>query len=101
MCVQASGSLILVPSLGLFLFFCLVQLRCDSFCFILLLSLEASSFRDIKGVESEGREGGEELGGIEGGKTVIRIYDVTKESVFNKRKNNILYIHSMLCYKEI
>jgi hypothetical protein len=52
-------------------------------------------------VESEGREGGEELGGIEGGKTVIRIYDVTKESVFNKRKNNILYIHSMLCYKEI
>lgn len=42
--------------------------------------------RDRKGVDSEGREGWEELGGVERGKTIIRIYYVIKESIFNKRK---------------
>ena len=42
--------------------------------------LEACSFlmRDRKGVDLEGKGGGEELGGINGGKTVIRIYYMRK-----------------------
>ena len=50
--------------------------------------LEACSFlmRDRKGVDLDGRRGGEELGGVEGGETIIRIYYVRKKSIFNKRK---------------
>ena len=42
--------------------------------------LGACSFlmRDRKGVDLEGKGGGEELGGINGGKTVIRIYYMRK-----------------------
>lgn len=38
-------------------------------------------------VYPEERGGGEELGEIEGGEAVIRVYYVNKESIFSKRKN--------------
>jgi hypothetical protein len=31
---------------------------------------------------------GEKLGGAEGGETIIRIYCMIKESIFNKRREN-------------
>lgn len=46
--------------------------------------------RARKGVDPEGRGGGEELGGEEGGKTIIRIYCMRKDSIFNKRKKKSL-----------
>lgn len=48
--------------------------------------LEACSFltRDRKGVDWDGRGGGEGLGGVEGGETIIRIYYVRNESIFNE-----------------
>jgi hypothetical protein len=39
--------------------------------------------RDRKGVDPEGRGGGEELGGVEGGKTIIWIYCMRKNLFFN------------------
>jgi hypothetical protein len=33
------------------------------------------------------RGSGEELRGVEGGKTIIKIYYMRKKSIFNKRKN--------------
>ena len=44
---------------------------------------EVCSFkmRDRKRVGLNGRGGGEELGGVEGGETVIMIYQVRKESI--------------------
>lgn len=39
-----------------------------------------------KGMDVEGRRGGEEIG-VGGVKTVIRIYNVRKKSIINKRKN--------------
>lgn len=41
--------------------------------------------RDRKGADLEGMDGGEVLGGVEGGKTTIGIYRTRKESLFNKR----------------
>jgi hypothetical protein len=41
--------------------------------------------RDRKGVHLYGRGGGEKLGGIEGGETVISTYCM-KKSIFKKRK---------------
>jgi hypothetical protein len=38
-----------------------------------------------KGVELDERVGGEELGGAEGEKTVIRIYCRRKESIYNRK----------------
>jgi hypothetical protein len=38
--------------------------------------------RDKKGVDLDGRRGGEELGGVEGGETIIRIYYVEKNPYF-------------------
>lgn len=46
------------------------------------------SNRDRKGVDSNGRGCGEELGGVKGGETVIRTYCMKKKSTFNKRKKN-------------
>jgi hypothetical protein len=37
-------------------------------------------------VDSAGRVGGEELGGVDGEKTIIMIYYMRKESIFNKRE---------------
>lgn len=76
--------------MGLILVFspvvCLVQLRCDSFCFILQF-IEACSLqiRGRKGMVPDGRRAKEELGGVEGGETVIRTYCMRKEALFNKR----------------
>lgn len=78
---------------GSFPFVCFVQFQCVSFCFIFIVfyyyPLEAFCFLiDRKGVDPDGRGGGEELGGGERGKTVIRIYYVRqkKKSIFSKRK---------------
>jgi hypothetical protein len=38
--------------------------------------------RDVKVVGLLGREGGEELGGVEGGKNIIRMYYVRGKSIF-------------------
>jgi hypothetical protein len=41
--------------------------------------------RDRKGVHTEWRRGGKKLGAVsEGGETIIRIYCMRKESIFNK-----------------
>lgn len=50
-------------------------------CFL----LEACYFlmRNKKGVDLERRGGGEELGGVETVETILRIYCVRKESIFN------------------
>lgn len=42
--------------------------------------------RDCNRVDLDGREGRGELGEVEKGDTVISIYYVRKESIFNKRK---------------
>lgn len=42
--------------------------------------------RDRKGVDTDGRGCVEELGGVEGGETIFRLYCVRKKSMFNKRK---------------
>jgi hypothetical protein len=49
--------------------------------------------RGRKGVDMKGRggckgrwDGREDLRGVEGGETIIRIYCVRKESIFSKRK---------------
>lgn len=45
--------------------------------------------RDGKGVALDGKGGGEGLGGLKGGKPVIRTYDVKGEEVsFNKKGEN-------------
>ena len=41
--------------------------------------------RDLKGADPGRRGTGEELGGVEGGKTVFRLYCMRKESMLNKR----------------
>lgn len=41
--------------------------------------------RGKKGMDLEGKRGGEELGGVEEGETVIRVYCMVKQSIFNKR----------------
>lgn len=41
--------------------------------------------RDRKGVDLGGREGREELGVVQGGETVLRLYYM-KESIFNKKE---------------
>lgn len=50
--------------------------------------LEACTFliRDKIAVYPEGREGGEEPGGVE---IIIRMYYMKNQSIFNKRKKNI------------
>lgn len=44
--------------------------------------------RDRKGVDPDGRESEEELGGVEEEGNVTRIYHVRKEPIFNKREKN-------------
>ena len=47
--------------------------------------------RKINGVDPDGKGGGEELGGVEGEETIIRICFVRKKSIFNKMKKNQAY----------
>ena len=48
--------------------------------------LEACSFlmTDRKGVDPEKRRGGEELGGVQGRESIIRVYCIKKDSILNK-----------------
>ena len=60
-------------------------------CFIVLgcCLLEACSFlKGNRGGRSGGRERWGQLGGVEGGKTVSRVYYMRKKAIFNKRENN-------------
>jgi hypothetical protein len=47
-----------------------------------------------KGVDPDGRGGGEELGRVEGRETIINIYYVRK-IISNKKKNNMLEYRSI------
>lgn len=61
------------------------------FYIIILLFLEKPIcflLRDRKGVASDEGESGEDLGGVEGGVTVIRIDYMKNKSIFNKRGKN-------------
>lgn len=74
-----------------FLFVCPVQLQCDRFCFVsflfcyILLSSLRSFFlmRDRNYVNLDMKGDSKELGGIEGVKTVMKIYYVKKKSLFS------------------
>lgn len=96
--VRTSGSLIIVPFLGgsflfagapsstsvCFLFYFIIFYFVRFCCYL----LDACSFliKDINGVDPDGRGGREEVGGVEEGKTVIRIYYMRISLFFNKRK---------------
>jgi hypothetical protein len=43
-------------------------------------------YNERQGVDPDWRRGGEELGGVEGGKTINRLYDMKKKkkAIFNK-----------------
>lgn len=45
--------------------------------------------RDRKEVGPEVSGSGEDLGGVKIGKSIIRIYCLRKQSIFNKRKNKL------------
>lgn len=95
--VRTTGSLFRVPFLGLFflLSVCFVQFRCVRFCFILLYSIiilqKPVCFLMIQSGIWLG-ESEEEMWGVEGGDSIIGIYDVRilfsiKILFFNKKKN--------------
>lgn len=96
--VWISGSLTLESALGFPLLVCFVQLWCaglfhiTNFKFDMLYCyfLEACSFltRARKGVNPDGKGSRENLGGMEGGETVIRVYYIIKESSFNQERGN-------------
>ena len=50
-----------------------------------LYTLEARSFpmRDRNGMDSDGGEGKKDLGGAEGGQTVIRTHCIRQDSIYN------------------
>jgi hypothetical protein len=53
--------------------------------------------KNIKGVDPDGRKGGEELVGVEEGKTVFQLYCVRKKPRFNtKEKLLIMVVMSFL-----
>lgn len=60
-------------------------------CGCYLLKVRCFLVRDRKGVDPEGRGSGEELGGVKGGKIIIKIYCMWKETIFNKEENEIHY----------
>lgn len=69
-------------------FFVFVVLYFTLFCDYYFL--EAGSFlMSRKGVDPDGRRGGEEHGGVEGGEIVFRLYCMRKISLFNKREEKI------------
>lgn len=86
-----------MPFLGL-IFFCLLVLSYSNVLvfvlsyYMLLLPLEVLFPDDRQqGVNQDGREDKRERGGVEGGETTLRIYDMRKKCVLNKReakKNN-------------
>jgi hypothetical protein len=72
-----------MPFLGLF-FFCLFVLSYSDvlvfvvYYYIILHLLGAFFLRDRNRVDPDGREGEEELRGVEGEKTIIRVYYMRK-----------------------
>jgi hypothetical protein len=77
-------SLILMPPLGLFLFSLLILSNLNVsvfvwFYYILFYYYPLEACERQKGSGSDGRRKGEELGGVEGGKTVSWIYYCRKE----------------------
>ena len=60
--------------------------------YLLVLFLEVCYFlmKDRKGVDLDGRGGGEELGGVEGGEIIIKIYYIRTKSIFSKNKQYFL-----------
>ena len=63
--------------------------------FLSLRSLFFSNERQ-RGSGSGGEEGGKELGGVEEGETVIRIYYVREESIFNNKKTCLVISRNLL-----
>lgn len=61
------------------------------FCNVVLLSLTRLFFSTErqKGMDPNGRGYGEELGGVEGRETIIRLHCMRKETTFNKRGEEI------------
>ena len=54
----------------------------------MLLSVRSLFFsNDRKGVDPDGKEEEEELGGVKGGGIIIRVYCMKKESIFDKRND--------------
>lgn len=97
--VLTSGALILIPSLGVFSFCCLVFPNFDiivlvfSYYILFLIFyylLEAYSFliRNREGINPVGRGGEEELGGVEGGKGDHNQDIYEKRVIFNKKKRS-------------
>lgn len=64
------------------------------FFYVLFYLRETCSFlmRERKGMDSNEREGREQLKGLEGGETIFRIY-MRKESIFNKMKKRYWPFH--------
>ena len=71
------------------------------FCHVGWCLLKACSFlmRDRKGVDSEGRGDREELEGVRGRITGIKIYYIRKDSLFNNRENGWEEEERKLCGK--
>lgn len=92
--MQTSGSLILVPSLGILLFFCwlglfnfnmiVFVLSYIFFCYV-LLSLRSLFFSNKK--QKGSGFGGEEKWEGREGKAIIRIYCIRRESIFKRWKD--------------
>jgi len=61
-------------------------LYCDCLCFILFYFVLVFFLCEHRRSASREEVGGEVLGGVEAGETVIRIYCVRKGSNFNERK---------------
>lgn len=95
--VRTSGSLIIVPFLGgsflpagspsstsvCFLFYFIIFYFVRFCCYLFLI-------KDRNGVDPNARGGREEVGGVEEGKTLIRIYYMKKRIHFNKREEKLL-----------
>lgn len=87
-CFSASMSVSTAFFFALLLcFVCFALFHCVSIYFIIMFQKPVSCLmRNRQEVDSDGREGWEELGGTKGEGTAIRIYYVRKKSIFNKRK---------------
>lgn len=51
--------------------------------------------RDRKGMDANEKRGREKLGGVWGGKTIIRINSI-KKSIFSKRKKSLGVVNSLI-----
>jgi len=77
---------------------------CILFCPVLLLSLEGLLFSEEETKRVDLRDGGRGLGGVEGRKTMVRIYCMSEESISNKSGFFVcieLFISMMHCGKNL